>query len=228
MTHFDTVLWDMDGTILDSQMLHYHAWRDLLAQRGFDYSFDQFRDGFGRSNHGVLTSLFPDMTAQEIGVISDEKERLFRRCLAQEGAQLLPGVRDWLDSLQQAGLLQIVSSSAPMANITAAVHALEIGDYFGALMSGARLPRSKPDPMLFVNSAAAAGVDAARCLVIEDTVHGVEAARRAGMACVVVGALADDPALDALLDAVPGPACVPVASLASTTPADLQARLVAA
>lgn len=223
MTRFDAVLWDMDGTILDSAMLHYHAWRDLLAGRGYDYSYSQFLAGFGQSNRTVLTDLFPGITSAEIGTISDEKEILFRHLMERDGAQLLPGVALWLDQFRAAGVTQVLSSSAPMANITAAVHALDVGDYFAALMSGAHVPRGKPDPMLFLNSAAAAKVAPERCLVIEDSVHGVEAARRAGMVCVVVGALADDPALAAVTAATAGPDCLPIGALDRMTWAQLQA-----
>lgn len=224
MDLFEAVLWDMDGTLLDSERQHYQAWRDVLAARDVDYTYEEFRTAFGRTNQAVLTALFPDITVAELTAISREKERQYRRLLAQAGVQLLAGVHAWLDDLHGAGVVQILSSSAPMANITAAMHLLDIADYFGALMSGAHLPRSKPDPLLFLNSAAACAVEPTRCLVIEDSVHGVEAARRAGMACVVVGALAADPALSSLLAAVPGPDCLPLPSLGSMRWEQVQAH----
>jgi beta-phosphoglucomutase-like phosphatase (HAD superfamily) len=80
-------------------------------------------------------------------------------------------------------------------------------------MSGATLPRGKPHPDLFLNSAAAVGVPAAVCVVVEDSIHGIEAARRAGMTSVVVGKLAADPLLAARLEAVAGPVCHPLGDL---------------
>ena len=222
MTRFDAVLWDLDGTILDSAMAHYHTWRELLAEYGHDYAYADFLAGFGQSNRMVLTGIFPEISAEEIAAVSDKKERMFRRILLRDGAQMLPGVTDWLQAFGSAGLVQVLSSSAPMANITTAVHALDVGDFFAAMMSGAHLPKSKPDPMLFLQSAAYLALPPARCLVIEDSVHGVEAARRAGMACVVVGALAADPALDTLLAATPGPGCLRTASLSAMTWAQLE------
>jgi len=79
-----------------------------------------------------------------------------------------------------------VASSGEMANIVTVIDALGIANYFDALVSGAFLPRSKPDPAIFVQAAGALGVPPARCLVIEDGTVGVEAARRAGMACLAV------------------------------------------
>ena len=101
-----------------------------------------------------------------------------------------------------------------MSNISAIVAKLEIGDYFMALMSGYRLPRGKPHPAIFLNSAAAVGVTPADCIVIEDSLVGVEAARRAGMPCLAVGRLAQTPAFGHLLDSIHGLPCLGLASLA--------------
>ena len=73
-----------------------------------------------------------------------------------------------------------------MANIAAVVAALEIGNRFDALVSGAFLPRSKPDPTIFWQASAALGASPEECLVVEDGIVGVEAAKRAGMRCVAL------------------------------------------
>ena len=100
--------------------------------------------------------------------------------------RLLPGVRQWLAWAKVQGVRQVVASSGEMANIAAIVSALEIGNYFDALVSGAFMPRSKPDPAIFLQAAGAAGVPPERCLVVEDGVVGIEAARRAGMRCLAL------------------------------------------
>jgi HAD superfamily hydrolase (TIGR01509 family) len=187
-------LWDLDGTLADTAQLHYHAWQATMDEYGVAYDYAEFLAGFGRN-------------------ISAYKERTFRRRLAEGELALLPGVANWLAALQAAGVQQLISSSGPMANIAATVVKLAIGDYFLGLLSGADLPRGKPHPDLFLNSAAAAGVPVAACVVIEDSVHGIEAARRAGMASIVVGPLATDPQLTTLLAEVTGPPCLPVGDL---------------
>jgi len=100
--------------------------------------------------------------------------------------QMAAGVRRWLEWAKAEGIRQVVASSGEMANIAAIVTALEIGNYFDALVSGAFLPRSKPDPAIFLQAAGAAGVAPERCLVVEDGVVGIEAARRAGMRCLAL------------------------------------------
>jgi HAD superfamily hydrolase (TIGR01509 family) len=207
-------LWDLDGTLADTAQLHYHAWQATMDEYGVAYDYAEFLAGFGRNNRAILSEklgVSPD--APRVAEISAYKERTFRRRLAEGELALLPGVANWLAALQAAGVQQLISSSGPMANIAATVVKLAIGDYFLGLLSGADLPRGKPHPDLFLNSAAAAGVPVAACVVIEDSVHGIEAARRAGMASIVVGPLATDPQLTTLLAEVTGPPCLPVGDL---------------
>ncbi len=211
------VLWDLDGTIADTEMLHFRAWRDVMARHGVDYDFATFQAGFGRPNSEILPELLGEKaTPQRVAQISAEKERLFRRLLQEEGVELLPGVQEWLARFQAAGVAQVISSSGPMANIVATVACLDIGDFFRALLTGAVLPRGKPDPALFLLSAAAVGAKPQECLVLEDSIHGIQAARQAGMASVAVGKLATAPELFTLVQD-DGPPSLAVTSLADLT-----------
>ncbi|MCC9077523.1 HAD family phosphatase [Litorilinea aerophila] len=211
------VLWDLDGTIADTEILHFRAWRDVMARHGVAYDFATFQAGFGRPNSEILPELLgEEATPERVAQISAEKERLFRRLLQEEGVELLPGVQEWLERFQAAGVAQVISSSGPMANIVATVACLDIGDFFRALLTGAVLPRGKPDPALFLLSAAAVGAEPQECLVLEDSIHGIQAARRAGMASVAVGKLTATPELAALLEEE-GPPTLAVASLADLT-----------
>ena len=209
-----TVLWDLDGTLADTEALHFHSWQATLSAYSISYDHATFLADFGRNNQEILTRLLgPDGTPALIAEISHRKESTFRSLLPTFSVPVLPGVIDWLDNLQAAGVRQVVSSSGTMANITATIARLDLGDYFMALMSGYRLPRGKPHPALFLNSAAAVAVTPADCIVIEDSVAGVDAARRAGMGSVAVGKLAASPALPSLLASVPGQPCRPVSTL---------------
>ena len=207
------VLWDLDGTLADSAALHYQAWQTLMDRYAIPFTYQMFIDDFGRNNAEILTKHFDATDPATIQRVSHEKEADFRALLAPGALQLLPGVLDWLNNFRRLGLPQVIGSSGPMANIAAMVRALNIGDYFLALVSGTHLPKGKPDPAIFLRCAAVAGVDPAACLVIEDSIHGIEAAQSAGMRSVAVGALADSDALRKLLANVAAPRCIALASL---------------
>jgi beta-phosphoglucomutase family hydrolase len=208
------ILWDLDGTLADTEELHFQSWRNTLTRYGIDYTFDLFITSFGRTNAEILPELLgPASTPAHIETISLEKEANYRELLRQSALQALPGVHTWLSDFRQAGVQQAIGSSGPMANIVASIEALRIGDYFNSIISGARLPKGKPDPAIFLLAAAALGVQPEQCVVIEDSVAGIEAARRAGMRSVAVGKVIHSPRLHERLAAVAGQDCILVESL---------------
>lgn len=217
MMQLEAVIWDLDGTLTDSSTLHYQAWRETMAGHGVEYSRELFLQGFGRNNFEILAEQAPTFSPAKINHVSEEKERAYRRLLQPGALELLPGVEGWLQFCRQLGLSQVVGSSAPMANITAMLHALEAADYFHAVLSGYRIPRGKPDPLLFMRCAASVDAQPAACLVVEDSIYGIEAAHRAGMSSLAVGSLACSPALAPYLE-MQEPRCRAVATLADLAP----------
>jgi HAD superfamily hydrolase (TIGR01509 family) len=212
------VIWDLDNTIVDTEDLHRRAWQTITRQHGIEYSDEEFRASYGRNNTEILRELLPDPTPDMMAMISVQKEVAFRTLVQPGAVDLLPGVADWLDAIRRQGLWQVVGSSGPMANIVTTIGALGIADYFLGMLSGATLPQGKPHPDLFLRCAAAARVPPQECLVIEDSIYGVEAAHRAGMFCIAVGPLAHSERLQPFLAAARGPRCVAVASLAALDP----------
>jgi beta-phosphoglucomutase len=209
-----TVLWDMDGTIADTEQLHFQAWQMTMHRYGVSYSYADFIADFGRRNAELLPELLGvEPGADVVQRASREKEANFRRLAREQGLQAMPGVIVWLERFQAEGIQQVVSSSGPMANIVASVDILDISDFFLALMSGATLPKGKPDPMLFLNSAVAVGAEPRECLVVEDSIHGVEGARRAGMSSIAVGKVVGSAELNRLFNCAAGPGILAVDTL---------------
>ena len=179
------VLWDMDGVLVDTFDAHYRSWQRTFDELSQPFDVEMFRKTFGMNNRLILTTVFErDLPEQFIHRVSDRKEELFRRGI-KGTASLLPGVADWLKNFAEMGLKQAVASSAPQANIDALLEELKVRHFFQAEAAGATL-KGKPDPAVFLLAARQLGVEAAHCLVIEDAVAGVEAARRAAMRCVAV------------------------------------------
>jgi beta-phosphoglucomutase len=181
------VLWDVDGTLIDSSEYHWLSWRDALAAENFPLTREQFAAIFGRRNDEILREYFgPGFPAAEVARVGDAKETRYRALVRERGIALLPGVRRWLDRLRGEGWRQAMASSAPRANLEAIITALGIGDYFAVIVSAEDVTRGKPDPQVFLTAAEKLGVAPASCVVVEDAPSGVEAARRAGMRAVGV------------------------------------------
>jgi beta-phosphoglucomutase len=179
-------IWDMDGTLVDTAELHFQAWGAVCRELGRDFSRADFAATFGRRNPEIFAALFGDrLGAAEAASWGDRKEELYRAA-ARKGVGLLPGVRALLEELHRAGFRQAIGSSAPRANLELILRLTGIERFFAAVIGMEETQRGKPDPQVFQVAAERLGVPAASCVVLEDAVAGVQAARAAGMKCVAV------------------------------------------
>lgn len=187
MSESKAVLWDMDGTLINSEELHWIAWRDTMAKEGFVITREQFLSTFGQRNDSIIpTILGSAATAERIGRIGQAKEERYRQLVRQQGIAFEPGIATWLRRLKEEGWLQAIASAAPRANIDAILEALSVNDIFQGIVAAEDVHRGKPDPEVYLLAAARVGVAAARCIVVEDAVAGIEGARRAGMRSIGV------------------------------------------
>jgi len=181
------VLWDMDGTLIDSEEFHWISWRDTLAAEGVAITREQFLATFGQRNDSIIPKFFGDAaTPEKIVQIGNAKEELYRRLIRRDGISPLPGVAQWLRQLHKQGWLQAVASAAPRANIDAVLQALSATQVFQGIVSAEDVRRGKPDPEVYLAAASRLGVPPGSCIVVEDAVAGVEGARRAGMKSIGV------------------------------------------
>ena len=181
------VLWDLDGTLVDSEAFHWQSWRYALEADGVNVTFDQFKASFGQRNDRILRVwLGPDATMERINRVADAKEGEYRRLAETHGLTPLPGAADWLARLQEGGWRQAIASSAPRLNVEVMLRALHLTSYFEAIVSSEDVKHGKPDPEVFLAAAARLGVPPSHAVVVEDAAAGIEAARRAGMRSVGV------------------------------------------
>ena len=182
------LIWDMDGVLIDSTPYHLRAWQEtLLKVRKRMFTIEEFQRTFGMRNPDMLHEVLGvDLSLDEVSVLADKKEALYRELVRLDGISLLPGVRTWLDTAHNLGLLQTVASSAPRANVDVIVDTVHIRSSFVALIASEDVTRGKPDPEVFLAAAASMGLSPNQCIVVEDAPVGIQAAHAAGMACVGV------------------------------------------
>jgi len=181
------VLWDMDGTLIDSEELHWRSWQETLAREGVSISREQFLSSFGQRNDSILPRwLGAAATPERVERIAGAKEDLYRNLIRRNGVSPLPGVADWVRRLHQGGWLQVIASAAPRANIMTVLEALSATHIFQGIVSAEDVHHGKPDPEVYLVAAARAGVAPDRCIVVEDAVAGVQGAHNAGMKSIGV------------------------------------------
>lgn len=188
-------IWDVDGTLVDTAEHHFLAWQRFAADAGLPFTRADFAATFGWRNPEIVRRLFDpaasDETCADIGL---RKETLYRAMVREHGTALLPGVERLLMAFAGRGWPQAVGSSAPRENLDLLLTVTHTRPYFAAVVSGEDVTRGKPDPEVFQTAAAELGADSRRCVVFEDAVAGVEAARAAGMRCVAVTVVGHHPA----------------------------------
>lgn len=182
----NAAIWDMDGTLVDTAELHFQAWREATNENGRDFTRADFAATFGRRNPEIIQFLFGDrFDSKRIAALGDRKEE-FYRAAAGKGVDLLPGVRALLEDLHRLGFAQAIGSSAPRANLELILRLTGIERFFGSVIGMEDTQRGKPDPQVFQVAAERLDVPSARCVVFEDAVAGVQAARAGGMKCIAV------------------------------------------
>lgn len=180
MTQPVAVIFDMDGVMVDSNPYHKIALREFCRQHGHELTEQQLREKiYGRTNRDWLTNLFGTLPEEQLKAYADEKEALFREVYKKD-ISALKGLRHFLDLLDQYGIPKAIATSAPRANVDFTLEKTGLEGYFSVILDDTFVTRGKPDPEIYVKTAAALGLPNAQCIVIEDSISGVEAGKRAG------------------------------------------------
>jgi beta-phosphoglucomutase len=183
---FDALLFDLDGTLIDSMPIHQRAWARWFDAQGLP--FDEagfFAATAGRTNAEILGPLLAGASAEQLGAQAEAKEALYRELAAQE-LQAVAGALALLVRARAQGFALAICTAAPEANIELAMRRFGLDQLVDVVTSPADGLRGKPHPDIFEAAAARLGVSPERCLVFEDAPLGLEAAHRAGMAVVAL------------------------------------------
>lgn len=181
------VLFDWDGVVVDSSRHHYLSWQELAAVIGKSLTEEQFRESFGQINRVIIPEIFGwSDDPEEIDRLGRRKEALYREIVAREGITPLPGVLDLIRDLRAAGAPRVIGTSTERENIRTALEVMDLADAFDGVVASEDVARGKPDPEVFLKAADRAGLPPERCIVLEDSHHGLQAAEAGGMKSVGV------------------------------------------
>lgn len=181
------VIFDMDGVIAHTNPYHSLAFRAFFEKRDLYPTDAEFAEHmFGKSNSYILKHfLGRPVTGDEFTAMEEEKEGLFREIYAPH-VKDIEGFSAFLTALKQAGFQTGVATSAPRANLDLIMGRLGFEKQMESVMASENVTRHKPDPEVYLKSAANLGVAPVHCVVFEDSFSGITAARNAGMKVVGV------------------------------------------
>lgn len=181
------VIFDMDGVMVQTAPQHFAAWRQVFAEMGREFSKEEFRATFGRRNQEILRHILGDGISEvQVEVLGRKKEEHYRALVRGE-VEAAPGFIPLLEALRDNEFKIAVGTSAPRQNVELILDVLSVRERLDVVVTAEDVDRGKPDPETFLLAAQRCNIEPKGCVVFEDSVAGIEAARAAGMRCIGVG-----------------------------------------
>lgn len=191
MSEIKACIFDMDGVLVSTEIYHFKAWKRLADTIGIsiDEKFNENLKGVSRAvcidlilKHGGV-----EKTQEEKDALAAQKNEWFLEYVKSEitPANVYPGVIDFLKAVKAKGYKTAIGSASKNAPLL--VEKLGIRQYFDAIVDGNMITKAKPNPEVFLKGAELIGVAPENCVVFEDAISGVEAAKNGGMFCIGVG-----------------------------------------
>jgi beta-phosphoglucomutase len=190
MSIIKACIFDLDGVIVDTAVYHYKAWKRLANELGFDISEEQNEQlkGVSRVRSLELILQWGGVTkteAEQEELAAKKNEWYVEMISHMTPAEILPGAKGFLETCRAAGLKTALGSASK--NSMTILDKINLVGLFDAVIDGNKVSKPKPDPEVFLKGAEALNVAPANCVVFEDAIAGIEAAKNGGMKAVGIG-----------------------------------------
>ncbi|HRP43310.1 MAG TPA: HAD family phosphatase [Ginsengibacter sp.] len=185
--HIRTVIFDLDGTLLDNNPYHLTSWLEYLKEKNIHITREEYDTHMnGRTNKDAIEYVFNrKMDESELRKIIEEKEAVYRKIYASH-IRPIDGLLSFLELLAHLKIKMGIATSGIQPNIDFMFDHIPIKKYFSAVVNSSHIKKGKPDPEIFITTARQLYTAPAECLVFEDSLPGVEAALRAGMHVIAI------------------------------------------
>ncbi len=175
------VIFDMDGVLVDSTEAHYLAWRDICRERGMELSRETFHQTIGTGNDVTIRMIFGgEWTDRAIAELGGRKEAAYRSAV-KDSLRVIDGAAELVETLAAAGWRLALGTSAPPENVECVMARFPAAGRLAVRAHAGMVKKAKPAPDLFLKAAELLGAAPHDCVVIEDSLMGLEAAAKAGM-----------------------------------------------
>lgn len=181
-----TVIFDMDGVIVDTEPVHHYAYVQHFKQLNIEVSPEMYASFTGNSTINIYEHLKETYNlAQDVQTLVETKRNLFNDAFdSKEDLYLLDGVEDLIKDLHSNGMQLVLASSSANVTIERIFNRYNLHQYFTHKVSGEDFPKSKPHPAIFLKAAELAQTPVENCIVIEDSTNGIQAAKSANIYCI--------------------------------------------
>ncbi len=184
------VIFDLDGTLIDSEPVYFESEKIWLGGFGIAYSQEMNHKYLGRGSAAMIADLlamFPDSAMSKFGIeeLVRQKDEAYLE-LAPRMVKAFPQVLSFANSLHKMDVAMAIASGSTLKVINSMVESLGFTHFFNCIVSAEEIKTGKPAPDIFLETARRMAVEPENCLVLEDSKNGVLSAKAAGMHCVVL------------------------------------------
>ena len=175
------IIFDMDGTIVDSLPYHYEAWKIFFSENKVENFSEKLNEYKGGGTLDLMRTVYGNQySKKELKKMSEDKEKIFRKIYKGEIKQIL-GFKKFLDELKSKDIMVGLASNAIRKNVSMIINELEIYDYFDSIICGDEVINGKPNPEMFNETIDRFNINKDECLIFEDSLEGVLAAKNSGV-----------------------------------------------
>jgi len=175
------IIFDMDGTIVDSLPYHYEAWKIFFKENKVQNFSEKLNEYKGGGTLDLMRTVYGNQySKKELKKMSEDKEKIFRKIYKGEIKQIL-GFTKFLKELKSKNIMIGLASNAIRKNVTMIINELEIYDHFDSIICGDEVINGKPNPEMFNETIDRFNINKDECLIFEDSLEGVLAAKNSGI-----------------------------------------------
>ena len=182
------LLFDLDGTLIDSEFFHFECWNEILEEFSAKLSYEDWLNNYAGvpmpANAGRLIEKFGIVTP--LPELIKKREKLTLDRLKTKDVNLMPYVADVLEYFRQKNLTLALVTSSPRQDVEAVFERNGLGKYFKLIITRTEVVKSKPDPESYNVCVEKLGLKKEECLVFEDTINGIKSAKAAGLTCFAI------------------------------------------
>jgi len=179
-------IFDMDGVIVDNAVWHLEAFAEFGKRHGLVQTKEEYTKYFGNTNQTIMNSLFnTQLSSDKLIALAEEKEIIYRE-LYRPFILPVEGLPAFLKNASAQGIPIALATSAPKENVDFTLDSTGLKKYFSIISDASMVKRGKPDPEIYLLTAAKLGVQPSDCIVFEDSIAGIQSALSAGMRVIGV------------------------------------------
>ncbi len=179
-------IFDLDGTIIDSNPLDFAAWQKVLAEHQAQLSWEEYLQIVGATSAEIVQQYLNLNDEKKTEEIVHKREEYFRQIAGEKGIHLLPGAEKLLQDIRAIPLKMVLATGSNREKLDFVFSKVHIRQYFDDLITADDVTKGKPDPEVFLQAARKINLPPAECMVFEDAKKGVEAAKAGGMTCIAI------------------------------------------